>query len=158
MAHSATFSPASGPDQTPRIVPPDEVRAKLSELHEDIALRAYHLFEAGGRRHGHDQEDWSAAEKEFVEPLPINITEDDRSVVVTASFLRDTVGDLLISVEPWRVMAYGVLPSIAGPEHPSRRSFATVILPARVNPQKPEAAFSNGTLTVHLTKEIRPDE
>lgn len=158
MAYSATFSTAGGPDQTPRIVPPDEVRTKLSELHEDIALRAYHLFEAGGQRHGHDPEDWLSAEKEFVEPLPIDVTEDDHSVLVKASFLRETIDDLLISVEPWRVMVYGAIPSTVGPEYPSRRASATVILPARVNPQKPEAAFSNGTLTVHLTKEIQPDE
>lgn len=131
---------------------------KLSELHENIAVRAYHLFEAGGRRHGHDEEDWSSAEKEFIGPLPIDVTEDDRSVQVKASFLRETIDDLLVSVEPWRVMIYGVLPSVVGPEHPSRRAFATVILPARVNPQKPEAAFADGALTVRLTKEIQPDE
>ena len=121
-------------------------------------MRAYHLFEAGGRRHGRDQEDWSAAESELIEPLPVDITVDDHSVLVNTSFLRETVDDLLVSIESWRVMVYGVLPSVSGPEHPSRRGFATVILPARVNPQKTEATFSNGTLTVHLTKEIQPDE
>lgn len=38
--------------------PPDEIR------HADIARRAFHMFERRGRQHGHDVEDWLAAERE----------------------------------------------------------------------------------------------
>jgi hypothetical protein len=33
--------------------------------HEEIAARAYELFLARGRRHGHDREDWMQAEREL---------------------------------------------------------------------------------------------
>jgi hypothetical protein len=32
---------------------------------EDIARRAYHLYEERGARHGHDQDDWLQAEREL---------------------------------------------------------------------------------------------
>ena len=32
---------------------------------EDVAIRAYHLFLARGCEHGHDWEDWLAAEREL---------------------------------------------------------------------------------------------
>jgi hypothetical protein len=33
--------------------------------HDDIARRAYHLYEARGREHGRDSEDWFQAEYEL---------------------------------------------------------------------------------------------
>jgi hypothetical protein len=37
--------------------------------HEDIARRAYQLYEESGRRHGHDQDDWFQAERELRQAL-----------------------------------------------------------------------------------------
>ena len=36
----------------------------IEPSHEDIARRAYQLYEEHGRRHGHDQDDWFQAERE----------------------------------------------------------------------------------------------
>ena len=157
MAHNAVIS-MSGADEALQVVPPEALRAKADELHEDIAIRAYHLFEARGRKHGHDREDWLAAEAEFVDPVAIDVAEDDHGVVVRAVFPEDTVRDTIVSVEPWRVMIYSAAPPIAGSKQHSRRAFATLILPARVNPLKPEAAFAEGALEVRLGKVIHPDD
>ena len=37
----------------------------IEPTHEDIARRAYQLFEDRGREHGHDLEDWLQAEREL---------------------------------------------------------------------------------------------
>jgi hypothetical protein len=38
---------------------------KREPTHEDIARRAYHLFETRGAAHGHDWDDWLQAEREL---------------------------------------------------------------------------------------------
>ncbi len=38
------------------------------ELEEQIRHRAYELYEARGREHGHDREDWLQAEGEVLGP------------------------------------------------------------------------------------------
>jgi Protein of unknown function (DUF2934) len=35
--------------------------------HNEIARRAYELYEARGREDGHDQEDWLQAERDLIE-------------------------------------------------------------------------------------------
>jgi hypothetical protein len=39
--------------------------SKREPTHEDIARRAYHLFETRGAAHGHDWDDWLQAEREL---------------------------------------------------------------------------------------------
>lgn len=46
--------------------PPHEVR------HEDIARRAFQIFERRGRQHGHDADDWFRAEREAREMVGAN--------------------------------------------------------------------------------------
>jgi hypothetical protein len=55
---------------TTKTVAPKKTTARLkkspaSVTHEDIALAAYAKFEARGHHHGHDVEDWIAAEAEL---------------------------------------------------------------------------------------------
>src|SRR5687768_15158905 len=37
----------------------------IEPIHDDIARRAYQLYEERGREHGRDQEDWYQAEREL---------------------------------------------------------------------------------------------
>jgi Protein of unknown function (DUF2934) len=62
--------PMSHHDSHHHVRPPEPIVTLTTEgLHkvsvEDIAKRAYEKFEARGRRHGDDQEDWMAAEREL---------------------------------------------------------------------------------------------
>ena len=43
----------------------DEVTAVPSPSHEEIALRAYELWEERGGVHGSDEEDWHLAERQL---------------------------------------------------------------------------------------------
>lgn len=44
----------------------DPTPARVRPTREQIAQRAYELFEAGGRRHGSDRQDWLRAERELM--------------------------------------------------------------------------------------------
>lgn len=55
----------------------------IEPTHEDIARRAYQLYEARGREHGQDQEDWFQAEREV------------------RHFLHDAVGQFLAADSPY---------------------------------------------------------
>lgn len=41
----------------------------IEPRHEDIAHRAYHLYEAHGKENGHDQDHWFQAERELRQVL-----------------------------------------------------------------------------------------
>ena len=53
----------------------------LPFIRECIAVRAYELYEARGRRDGHDVEDWISAEREILSSEsqfePIAVVEDE---------------------------------------------------------------------------------
>jgi hypothetical protein len=45
--------------------PPATVTSGAQELEHQISLLAYELYEARGREHGHELEDWLRAEEEI---------------------------------------------------------------------------------------------
>jgi Protein of unknown function (DUF2934) len=47
--------------------PPMTVTSEREELEQQIRLRAYELYEARGRKHGHELDDWLRAKKEIRE-------------------------------------------------------------------------------------------
>jgi hypothetical protein len=55
------------PESRPRALKaaPTRLRAKAMPAADDIAVRAYYLFEARGLQHGHDLDDWLRAESEL---------------------------------------------------------------------------------------------
>jgi hypothetical protein len=62
--NQAIGTPATVPTATGDI--PNPVESFTREpTHDEIARRAYHLYEARGREHGRDMEDWFQAEREL---------------------------------------------------------------------------------------------
>ena len=57
-----------------------------TELQEQIHRRAYELYEARGREHGHDREDWLQAEAEILDRETAPIIE----VLETETATRQT--------------------------------------------------------------------
>jgi hypothetical protein len=55
------------PESRPRALKtaPIRTRAKATPATDDIAVRAYYLYEARGLQHGHDLDDWLQAESEL---------------------------------------------------------------------------------------------
>jgi hypothetical protein len=62
MSHHNAHHHVRPPEPTVILAAEGRHRAVSSEI---IAKRAYEKFEARGRSHGHDREDWIAAEREL---------------------------------------------------------------------------------------------
>lgn len=65
---TAKRAPAKKPTTAKMTVAPKTVTA-ATPTHDEIARRAYQLFEDRGFQHGHDIEDWKRAEAELTQGL-----------------------------------------------------------------------------------------
>ncbi len=72
-----------------------------------IARRAYELFEARNREHGHDWEDWFQAESELLRPVSIAISESTDRLSIRANVLGFEPDELKVSIEPMRIAILG---------------------------------------------------
>lgn len=70
------MTPATRSEQ-PRTTP------NPTELEEQIHRRAYELYEARGREHGHDREDWLQAEAEILDRETAPIIEEPETDTAT---------------------------------------------------------------------------
>lgn len=69
MATTSKKTPTSSRLRARRTVAPRVVWAPRTPTREEIARRAYRLWELRGRLHGHDHEDWLIAENELMTGL-----------------------------------------------------------------------------------------
>jgi HSP20 family protein len=86
---------------------PTHLTEHIRELYERIAFRASEIFEDRGRLAGWDQANWYQAEREFLHPLLINISESPEALVLLAEVPGFKSNDLEIHVEPRRVTITG---------------------------------------------------
>lgn len=86
---------------------PEQLRWEMQELQLAIARRAYELFEARGREHGHDWEDWFRAESELLRPISVSMSESEDRVSVRANVLGFNENELRVSVEPRQITIRG---------------------------------------------------
>lgn len=61
----------------PSLVLPRRATITAKELHQRIAERAYEQFQARGRIHGHDLEDWLVAERLVLNSLKFRKNDKD---------------------------------------------------------------------------------
>jgi HSP20 family molecular chaperone IbpA len=86
---------------------PADLQSKAQKLQLAIARRAHELFEARGREHGHDLEDWLRAESELQCPVSIAMSESNNRVSVRADVAGFDQSEIEVSVEPSRVIILG---------------------------------------------------
>ena len=106
------FHKVSKPKCDPTAVPlipsdPAHVQQTLQEVQLAIARRAHELFEARGREHGHDCEDWFRARSELVCPVSVSMSESEDRTILRVDVVGFDETELEVSVEPSRVMIMG---------------------------------------------------
>jgi len=89
------------------VTKPEDLRWEMQEVQLAIVRRAYALFEARGREHGHDWEDWFRAESELLRPVSISMQESADWISVRANVLGFEENDLKVSIEPRRISILG---------------------------------------------------
>jgi HSP20 family protein len=70
--------------EAPAIVRAEELFDQTNRLSEEIARRAYELFDQRGRAQGLDLRDWLQAESELLQPVPVEVVETADKIKVRA--------------------------------------------------------------------------
>ena len=144
-----------------KLIPADLLTRRRQEIDEMIAQRAYQLFEERGHLHGHDVADWLQAEGEIVHGCRHDLRESTEAVILHAEMPNSySANQLLVSVEPWRLMVSGEREIEVGfwdgtktaAEVRSRLIFRAHDLPAEVNPSSATAALRDNILEVVMPK------
>src|SRR5439155_22456146 len=83
-----------------KILPPQDLASRVSEVHAMIARRAYELFANRGCEHGQDLQAWPEAESDIVHVCRHDLRESAEAVVLRAEFPNSFKADLrLVRVE-----------------------------------------------------------
>jgi HSP20 family protein len=132
----------------------------IFDMQNRIARRAHELFASSGFPPGHDMEDWPFAESQLIDKMPVELSETDKELTVTAGLPGFTEKDVEIKVEPRRLFITGKREEKSenkqkGQTVYSERSnevFRTIALPVEVDPDKVKATLSKGELEITMPK------
>ncbi len=138
----------------------DPFVARMQELHESIARRAYEIFKESGFSFGHDLEDWQRAESELLLQVPLKLTETDDAISVRAEMPGFTEKDIEVKVDTHRVFITGKQEKSSESkedktirsERSSKEVFREYRLPAEIDPEKVTAELKDGVLEIRLPK------
>ena len=131
-------------------------------MHDAVAWRAFHLYEARGCTLGHEVEDWGQAEAEVVRPLDCGVIEQDDSVCLTTDASCFGPGTLEIWIEPHRITLCGpsVIQTPEQAEEPlsaiGRKNwvFRTHELSAEVSPAEVTVRFNGPAMHIYLHRAL----
>jgi HSP20 family protein len=132
----------------------------MNELYDKIARKAFSIFEHDGYHHGHDLEHWLEAESQFLNPVPLELSETDIEFTVRAEVPGFTEKELEIVAEPGRLFITGKSEKKSEDkkkkavysEISANEIFRSFSLPAEIDPEKVNAVLKNGVLEVSMPK------
>ena len=144
----------------PMIVEAVTLFNRMEEIQQQIARRAYELFEGRGYEHGLAFDDWTRAEAELLAPVAIEVSEAGNQLKLTAAVPGFKEPDIEVAVEPRRVFLSGKTEKAIGPEaegadvtgRQAALFFQAIDLPAEVDAARAEARFEDGRLTLVLPR------
>jgi HSP20 family molecular chaperone IbpA len=137
---------------------PSEVEWQIQQIENQIARRAYELFQARACEHGHDWEDWFRAESELLRPISVAISDSSQRVSVRVNVFGFEAGELKVAVDPTRVTVVGVRrPTSATTDYPNQ-TFRVIELPTQVNPEAAAIVFESGVIKLELFKAVTSPE
>ena len=160
MKGQAAFAPVASPTVITMPEPSSTFDQTLTELYNEISSRAYELFAQRGYSHGQHFEDWLRAESEILQPVPIEIADNDETLTVRAEVPGFTPKDLEVKVEPSRLLIRGETEKSKQrsvgrtiySETQKNQLFRVLNLPTKVNPDRVTASVQDGVLHITLPK------
>jgi HSP20 family protein len=151
-------APSSG---SLRVVEPQTMFERMSRMHDEIARRAFEMFERDGSIFGRDWENWLTAELQLLHPVHINISESDDALNVQAEVPGFEPKDIEISLEPTRLTISGKRETSEEQKQKGKMVYKELCasemlreidLPAEVDPEKTRATLKNGVLELEMPK------
>jgi HSP20 family protein len=143
-----------------RLVPAGELFERMEKLYDQVARRAFEIFENNGRNFGRDLENWFRAEAELLHPAHVGVSETDKEVAVRAEVPGFAANELEVSVEDRKLTIAGKRETkeertenkTVYKEHCSNQLLRVVQLPTSVDTAKAEATLKDGILELKLPK------
>jgi HSP20 family protein len=156
---------AADKKQVPAFIEAEKMFEKVAEITKDIAQRAFEFFRERGGEFGKDVEDWFKAESELLRPVPIEMTESDAEIFVTAAVPGFKAEEIEISVKDDVLIVSGKTEtdeesedaSTIVREWTSNRFYRQLTLPSRIFPDKANAKLVDGLLKLTLPKAATND-
>jgi HSP20 family protein len=145
---------------TPKPVKVESLLDRMNEVFNDITKRAFEIFERNGRVFGRELDDWLKAEREFLHPVHVHLSESGESLEMRAEVPGFSEKELEISAEPGRV-------TISGKRETSKEEkrgktlysetgcdqiLRVVDLPVEIETDKVSATLKNGVLELTMLK------
>jgi HSP20 family molecular chaperone IbpA len=133
---------------------------RMDEVFNDISKRAFEIFEGNGHIFGRDLEDWLKAEREFLHPVHVQLSESGESLEVQAEVPGFSEKELEVSVEPCRLTISGKRETTkeekkgkAVYSETGRDQMLRVVdLPVEIETDKVTATLKNGVLELTIPK------
>lgn len=152
-----------GPAAIPVLTMPEpatSIDRRVQEIYNQVASRAYDLFQQRGYAHGYHHNDWLQAEAELFQTAPIHVEEEDDKFVLRAEVPGFRPGQVEVKVEPTRVLITGSAEqhdkqkrgqTVYSEAH-STQLFRALNLPTEINPEKAQGSLADGILQIVLPK------
>gem|GEM_PF-1604306 len=138
---------------------------EMKELSDKISKRAFEFFQKRGFQEGHEMCDWLLAERDIMQPMPIELTDKGDEMVLSANVPGFETNDLEINVEGSRVTIRGFKETkkekkeegkVLYSEKHTAHVFRSIDMPTAVVTDKVEAKLVNGVLEMKLPKVAKP--
>jgi HSP20 family molecular chaperone IbpA len=132
----------------------------MQDLYDRIALRAFEIFDGGGRLQGRDLADWLQAEVEFLHPVHVEVSDSSGALAVRAEIPGFKANELQINVEPRRVTISGKRETKGESKNEktircetcSDQILRVLELTTAVDPEKVKATLKDGVLVLEMPK------
>jgi HSP20 family protein len=133
---------------------------RMDQVFNEIRKKAFETFDGSGRIFGRELDNWLKAEREFLHPVHIQLTETGESFEMQAEVPGFNEKELDISVEPSRVTISGKR-EISKEEKKGKTLYSetgrdqilrVVDLPVEIETDKVTATLKNGVLQLTMPK------
>lgn len=139
-------------------LPNVKFQERLDHVTEQIAKRAFRLFEERDRKNGNDLNDWFQAEAELLTPVPVKLIDAHNELCIKAEVTGFTADELAFSLDKNTLTIQGSRKIYTGRGADRDGSESTMMicqkitLPFEVIPEKAEATLRNGMLKIVAPK------
>jgi HSP20 family protein len=160
QAKAVTITKKESSTPALKLVPPTDLFKRVQQLHDEIAKRAFEIFDGNGRSFGRDLDDWFKAESEILHPVNVDVVESDGNLILKAEVPGFTDKELEISLEPRRVTITGKRETkeerkdkkLLYSEIRSNQVLRVLDLPAAVDAERAAATLKDGVLELRMPK------
>jgi len=144
-----------------KVVEPKTFFERVNQIHQNIARRAFEIFENDGGLFGHELDHWFKAEAELLHPVHVNIIESGDALTIQAEAPGFDANELEVSLEPRRLTISGKKETSKEDkkkgktiykEQCSTELLRIIDLPAEVDTAKTIATLKNGVLELNLPR------